>query len=135
MVKRILILAFVLLMGFIVLNRQRVFVRDPLATVYRSDAKQSGVQVYINYSNDVLLVKEGEPGAYRTLVQGWSKMPGTPVILRCVHWMACLTQEDQAPVIAEEWSGKERYDPQVTMTGHVVSFVDHDGAKVLVELR
>jgi hypothetical protein len=134
-VKKILILAFVLLMGFIVLNRQRVFVRDPLASVYRSDTKQSEVQVYINYSNDVLLVKEGGPDAYRTLVQRWSKMPGTPVVLTCIRWMACLTQEDQAPIIPPDWSGQGPYDPQVSMTERGVSFVDHTGAKVFVEFR
>jgi hypothetical protein len=134
-VKKILLLAFLALMAFILINRQRVFVRDPLATVYRNNVKQAGVQVYINYSNDVLLVKEDNPGGYRLLVQNWSKMPGTPAELKCVHWMACLTNADRAGTLPMVFSGKGTYDPHVTMTNREISFVDADGAKVLVELR
>ena len=78
--KTILLLVFVVLLALIFVNRQRVYVRDPLATVYRNEVQQSGVQVFINYSDDVLLEQDAEPGSYRILVQGWNKMPGTPVV-------------------------------------------------------
>ena len=133
--KKIFLLAFVVLMVFIVLNRQRVYVRDPLATVYRNEVRQGGVQVFINYSNDVLLWHDAEPGAYRILVQGWNKMPGTPAVLKCVRWMACMAEADRTPTIPIARAGKGAYDPRVAMTNREVSFMDGDGARVRVELR
>jgi hypothetical protein len=134
-VKKLLLLIFLVLLAAIVVNRQRLFVRDPLATVYTNDAKQSGVQVFINYSNDVLLEQDAEPGSYRTLVQAWNKMPGTPLRLICLHWLACLTEADQATLLAPEWSGKGKYDPHVNMTSREVSFVNPDGAHLRIVLR
>ena len=133
--KRILLLAFVVLIALVWLNRQRVYVRDPLAAVYRNNVKQAGVQVYINYSYDILMEKDEEPGAYRMVVQDWDRMPGTPVVLRCVRSMACLTEADRTPIIPTAWTGKGQYDPKVMMSNHEVSFVAGDGSRVLVELR
>jgi len=133
--KTLLLLVFLGTMGFVVVNRQRVYVRDPLATVTRDEVTQSGVQVFLNYSNDVLLERDQEPGAYRTLVQGWNKMPGTPVVLRCLRWMICLADADQAATFPIEWSGKGKYEPGVAMTSREVSFVDGDGASVRVTLH
>jgi hypothetical protein len=134
-VKTFLIVAFVAVLALILVNRQKVFVRDPLATVYRNDVERSGVQVYINYANDVLLESDADSGSYQTLVQGWNKMPGTPVVLRCLRWMACVTDADHATTLPVEWSGKGKYDPRVSMTGREVSFVDGDGATLRVTLR
>jgi hypothetical protein len=131
--KKLLLLAFVVLMTLIVLNRQRVYVRDPLATVYRNDVKQSGVEVYINYSNDVLLEKSAQPGAYTLLVQHWNEMPGSPAELKCVRWMACLADADHATTLPLNAGGK--YDPRVAMTNREVSFVARDGTKMRIELR
>lgn len=133
--KRILLLAFVVLIALVWLNRQRLYVCDPLATVYRNDVKQPDVQVLINYTYDVLLAKDDGPGAFRILVQDWDKMPGTPVILKCVRWMACLAEADRVPIIPMVWKGKGQYDPKVLMSSHAVSFVAGDGSRVLVELR
>ena len=135
MVKTVLILAFIVIMALILVNRQRVYVRDPLATVYRNGAEQSGIQVYQNYSNDVLLEKDGGDKPFRILVQDWDEIPGTPVNLTCIHWMACLTSDDRAPVLPLEWKGKGKYNPQVTMTNKEVSFLDVDGSRVRVTLR
>ena len=135
--KKLFMLLFVILMGFIIVNRERVFVRDPLATVYRSTTpdpaeavKQSGVQVYINYSNDVLLLHEDEPGRYNLLVQHWNQTPGTPVQMRCIHWMACLTDADHAALIAAPSADSEN----VQMTDREVSF-NAQGARFRVLLR
>jgi hypothetical protein len=130
-VKRILLIVFLVVITFIWVNRQRVYVRDPLATVYKNGVKQSGVQVFMNYSNDVLV----EQDAGRTLVQGWNKMPGTPADLTCVRWTACMTDAVHAGTLPVEWNGKGKYDPQVAMTGREVSYVDGDGATVRVVLR
>ena len=104
------------------------------------DGKQSGVQVFVNASGDVLLWQDAEPGAYRILVQGWNKAPGTPMRLTCIRWIVCLTDADRASIIPLDWTGnsgrgKGKYDPHVSMTGREVSFVNGDGATMRVELR
>jgi hypothetical protein len=133
--KKLFVLAFLVLMALILMNRQRVYVRDPLAKVYRNDQKQNGVQVYINYSNDVLLIKEGDPGAYRILLQNWSKSPGTPTVLKCIHWMACLADADHATVTPIVPIGKGSYDPRAAMNNREISFVNADGSTTRIELR
>ena len=133
--KKLILLAFLVLMALIVINRQRVFVRDPIATVYRNDVKRTGVQVFINYSDDVLLAKEDDPGAYRILIQNWNKAPGTPAELKCIRWMACLTNADRASIIPMVPTGKGNSNPQATMTDREVSFVMGDGAAMRIELR
>jgi hypothetical protein len=135
MVKSILILAFVVILGLIIINRQRVYLRDPLATVYRNEVEQSGVQVFQNYSNDVLLEQDGGDHPYRILVQDWSEIPATPVNLICIRWMACLASDDRAPTLPLEWKGNGKYDARATMTNKEVSFVDADGSRVRVQLR
>jgi hypothetical protein len=134
-VKTVLLLMLVVAIVWVVVNRQRLYVRDPVATVYRDDVKQSGVQVFINYSNDVLLWQDAEPGAYRILVQGWNRVPGTPVRLTCVRWMMCLADGDHAQTYPIEGVGKHRYDPRVSMTNREVSFVGGDGTAMRVVLR
>jgi hypothetical protein len=133
--KTILVVVFVVVLGLVLMNRQKVFVRDPLAAVYRNDVKKGGVEVFINYSNDVLMERDSDSGSYWTLLQGWSKLPGTPVVLRCLRWMACLTDADHATTLPLEWNGKGKYDPRVSMSHREVSFVDGDGATMRVELR
>jgi hypothetical protein len=131
MFKTILILAFVVIMGAILVNRQRVFLRDPIATVYRNDVEQHGVEVYQNYSNDILVQKDGS----RILVQNWNETPGTPVHLTCMRWMACLTDADQAQIIPIAPARKPGLDPRVSMTKTEITFVDADKSKVRVVLR
>jgi len=106
----------------------------------RKDGRQSGVQVFVNVSGDVLLWKNAEPGAYRILVQGWNKVPGTPQRLTCIRWIVCLTDADRASIFPIDWTGnsgkgKGKYDPHVSMTGRGVSFVDGDGAMMHAEWR
>lgn len=133
--KTILIVAFLVLLALIFVNRQRVFVRDPLAMVYRNDVKQTSVEVFINYSSDVLMARDSDSGSYWTLLQAWNRTPGTPTVLKCLHWMVCLTDADHATTLPLEWHGKGKHDPRVTMTSAEVSFVDSDGATMQVELR
>ena len=52
--KRIFALLLICLIVFIALRRQRIFLRDPLANVTRDGTAVGGVQVMINYTNDVL---------------------------------------------------------------------------------
>jgi hypothetical protein len=134
MVKTILLLAFVVIMALIIVNRERVYLRDPLATVYRNEVEQSGIQVYQNYSDDILMEKDGDK-PFRILVQDWNEMPGTPVKLTCIRWMACLANDDHAATVPLDWTGKGKYDPKVSMTSREISFTDADGSRVRVTLR
>ncbi len=134
--KKLFLLAFVVLLALILINRQRVYLRDPIATVYRNNVKQPGVEVYFNYSNDVLLWKESDPGAYQILVQNWNKAPGTPSApLTCIHWMACLANADHAALIPRLPPGKQSAEPSATMSSREVTFLDTDGTTMRVELR
>jgi hypothetical protein len=67
--KPILFVLLLVLFAFIVINKERIYVRDPLAALYktepgkeakpgasteaRNEVKQVGAEVYINYQNDV----------------------------------------------------------------------------------
>jgi hypothetical protein len=138
--KKILLLVLVGAIALIVLYRQRIYVRDPLATVTRNDVKPSGVEVFVSVSDDVLLWQDAESGEYRTLLQGWNKMPGIPYRLTCLRWLVCLTDADHASIIPLNWndnSGKGRgnYDPAVTMTGREITYMDADGETMRVVLR
>jgi hypothetical protein len=133
--KTILTLLLIASLALLIYNRQRIYLRDPLATVYRNDVQQTGVEVFINYSNDVLLEQDAEPAPSSILLQDWNKMPGTPTTLTCLRWIACMTDADQASAIPLAWTGKGKYDPKVFMTTREVSFVDANASAVRIELR
>jgi hypothetical protein len=142
MFKTVMIAAFLILMTLIWINRERVYLRDPIATVYRDGVEQSGIQVFQNYSDDVLIEKDSDPAPYRILIQGWNQVPGTPAVLRCMRWMACLADEDHAATYPLDWSAdaskalrKSRYDPHVSMTNRETSFTDAGGTRVRIVLR
>ena len=118
-----------------VVNRERIYLRDPLATVYRNDLQQGDVQVYTNSSADVLLEQDLDTGAYRILLQNWDQIPGTPANLVCVRWVACVAADDHAPVNPLAPAKKGKYDPKVVMTRREVSFTDIDGSRLRIELR
>jgi hypothetical protein len=147
--KTTLTVLVVLFLVALIYYRQRVYVRDPLATVYRNDVQQSGVQVFINYSNDVLLEQDAGPAPYRILIQDWNKMPGTPQTLTCLRWTACLTEADKAPTIPltsplaspanqparRGQKAKGPYDPKLFMTSRQVTFIDGDASTIRIDLR
>jgi hypothetical protein len=118
-----------------VVFRQREYLRDPLAKVYRNDVQQDGVQVYQSYLGDILIKKDTDPGAYQILVQYWDQVPGTPVDVACIQWLACLTNADHAPIIPLVWTGKGKYDPRLAMTNHEITFVNGDGALMRIDMK
>lgn len=95
--KKLIALLVVALIVFVVVDRQRVFVRDPLATAMRDGKKVAGEQVYINFANDVLLENDNPP-THIMLVQKDQPI-GVPSKLRCIHWAACLTDADVATTL------------------------------------
>jgi hypothetical protein len=128
--KRILIVGTLLLVVFVAVFRQRIFVRDPLGKVERNGVAQDGTRVYINYSNDVLV--EDSARHQFVLVQGWNARPGVPQRLFCLTGMVCWTDADKAAVFPVEGVGGRT--PAV-MSAKEVTFVDQSGAKVRVGLR
>jgi hypothetical protein len=103
--KKILLLLAVAAVVVVFLNRERLYLRDPIASVTRDGAKEAGVQVFINYSNDVLLEKDRAP-MYLTLVQHGQRV-GTPVGLKCLHYLVCRTDAAVSTMILERTSTVE----------------------------
>ena len=95
--KKLIALLVILLIIFVVVERKRVFVRDPLASVTRSGDKVNGEQVYINFYNDVLLENDNPP--MLVMVVEKDQPVGVPTKLRCIHWVACLTDADAASAL------------------------------------
>jgi hypothetical protein len=136
--RKLPILLTIGLAVFVVVYRQRLFLRDPLAVVTRDGVKVSGVAVMINYTNDVLL-QDASAGRKRLyLVQNWNKVAEAPTApLRCIQGLACMADADQATgdAIAVGTRGRRSPFEGVTMTNRRVEFVDEDGALVEVTLR
>jgi hypothetical protein len=128
--KKILILGTALLLVFVAVFRQRIFVRDPLGKVERNGVAQDGARLYINYSNDVLVE---DSAAHRfVLVQGWSALPGVPQHLFCLTGLVCWTDADRAAVFPVEGVGGKT---RAAMNAKEVMFVDDAGAAVRTTLR
>jgi hypothetical protein len=127
LLKKSFLLIVMVFVVFVVLRRERLFVRNPLGTITRDGVREDGAQVYINYSNDVL-IENDTPPAY-TLIAQHGQHVGTPERLQCVHWMVCLTDADVATLI-------DPMDVLVTeMSGKLVEFRDNKGHDVRVTLR
>jgi hypothetical protein len=128
--RKILIVGALLLVVFVAVFRQRIFVRDPLGKVERSGVVQDGARLYINYSNDVLV--EDSVLHQFVLVQGWSALPGVPQHLFCLTGLMCWTDADKAAVFPVEGAGG---GTRAGMSAKEVTFVDEAGAGVKVTLR
>jgi hypothetical protein len=126
------------LIVFVVVFRQRIFVRDVLSSVTRDGARVTHVQVYINYANDVLLEDHSAGRKRIYLVQNWNQVAEAPVApLNCIQLIACMTDADHAtadpiPVGSRGWRGASH---GVMMSPREIDFVDEDGALVQVNLR
>jgi hypothetical protein len=132
-VKRILIGGLLIVIVVLVVFRQRLFLRDPIAKVERNGLQQTEYRVYLNYFNDILVEDMAQDRRY--LVQareGVPMVPGIPGHLGCVRGLACLTEENYAPT---DPLGGKGYAPAVEMTNAYVTFLDGDGASMRVSLR
>jgi hypothetical protein len=127
-VRKFIALLVVVAVVFVVWNRQRLYVRDPLGSVTRNGVKEQGAQVFINYSSDVLLENYNAP-MYVTLVQHGSRV-GTPATLHCVAYVACLLDADVATLLAGYVGGKVE-----SMSTKVVEYRDADRRDAVVTLR
>ena len=127
--RRLLLVALVIVVAAVVVLRQRLFLRDPLGKVYEREAEVAGARVFINYSNDVLVMRDDGPSM---MVQGWDRTPGTPRSIACLRKLACLTESDQAGKVAVGGSG---YDPKTTMGSREVTYSEPGGGLVRVVIR
>ena len=126
--RKLILLVVLVGVVFVVFSRQRLYVRDPLGSVARNGVAEKGAQVFINYSNDVLLENFNAP-MYVTLVQHGNRV-GTPAVLHCVAYVACLLDADVATLIAMDAGA------QVTqMSGKAVEYRDAGGRDTVVTLR
>jgi hypothetical protein len=125
-VKKLIALLVLALIVFVIVERQRLFVRDVLASVQRDGAKVDGEQVYININNDVLLENDNPP---MLLFMAQKGQPlGVPTKLRCIHWLACLTDADVATTMPLGGTTP-------VMNAKTVTFRDQDGRRWAVKLR
>lgn len=136
--KKLLALITLALVVFVIVYRQRIFLRDPLAAVTRDGVKVDGAIVMINYSNDVLL-EDRSAGKHRLyLVQHWNKKAEVPTApLTCLQGLACMTDADRATASAILPNVRERQltVEGVTMTDRRVKFPDEDGRIIQAFLR
>jgi hypothetical protein len=126
-VRKFILLLVVVAVVFVVWNRQRLYVRDPLGTVLRDGVKEQGAQVLINYSNDVLLQNYNAP-MYVTLILHGDRV-GTPVTLHCVAYVMCLLDADVPVFLVTDEGAK------VTTSGKIVEYRDANGRDTVVTLR
>ncbi len=131
--RRAIIGGILVLSASLVVFRQRLFVRDPVAKVERNGMRQAGLRIYLNYYNDILV--EDPARDFRYLVQardGVPMVPGVPLHLRCLRGLACLTEVNDAPTYPLAGNG---YTPMVVMTNTYITFLDGEGASMRVALR
>jgi hypothetical protein len=137
-VKKFLALLTLLLVVFVVIYRQRIFLWDPIATVTRDGVKQGGVRVMINYSNDVLVDDKSTDTRRLYLVQHWNQVAEYSTgPLKCIQFLACMTDAEHATgekVTPGARGGRAPFDG-VTMTNKQVEFLDESGALVSISLR
>ena len=120
-------------MLWLALNRERIFVRDPVASVYRNDVKQDGVEVYFNFSNDILLQQNvGDAASTRTITAalGHDAAGDACTSLTCLRWLVCLTPADHAPTLPVAANNGKPYDPKATIDGREINFTDPAGVLV-----
>jgi hypothetical protein len=111
--------------------RQRVYLRDPLAKVYRDSVRQEGLRVYINYTNDVLV--QDPKGAAPYMVQHWNELPGTPQVLKCMRGMVCWSDHDHATLVALAKAADS--DGTATMSDREVTLRQANGSTIRITLR
>jgi hypothetical protein len=128
--RKILVVGTLLLVIFVAVFRQRIFLRDPLGKVERNGVAVDGARLFINFSNDVLVEEPGTERRY--LVQGWSGVPGVPQILGCVQGLVCWTDADHAAIFPLDGRAAGAH---AVMSTKEVTFADETGAQVRVQLR
>ncbi len=126
--RKLILLVVVVVAVWVVWNRERLYVRDPLGSVVRDGVKENGAQVFINYSDDVLLENFNAP-MYATLIQRGEPV-GTPAVLHCLVYVVCLADADVATLIAVDEGAKV-----TSMSAKRVEYTEAGGRDTVVTLR
>ena len=126
--KKLMLLVLVVTSWFAYVNRQRLFVRDPLGSVTRAGVREGGAQVYINYENDVLLENDRAP-LYLTILQHGQAV-GAPDAMKCIHYLLCLASGYPVPQTTALPGAQLE-----TMTSQAVRFRDGNGREAVIALR
>ncbi|MFC6646025.1 hypothetical protein ACFQBQ_10615 [Granulicella cerasi] len=120
-------LVVLLLVVFIVVKRDQIYVRDPLSKVTHNGIEENGAQVFINFNNEVL-VENDNPPMHLMLIQQNNHV-GVPKQINCIHWVACMVD---APVATFSMP----LDVKVqTMTEKQVLYTDADRTESVITLR
>ena len=126
--KKIVFVLLVIGSWFLFVNRQRVFVRDPIASLTRNGVHEDGAQIFINYDNDVLIENDRAP-MYFNIVQHGQPV-GTPETLKCIHYLVCLASGYPAPQTSALPGAQLE-----AMSAKQVNFRDESGREAVVKLR
>ena len=135
--KRLVALLLILFVVFVIVERQRLYLWDPIVKVSRDGAADTQARAMINFSNDLLLFDDSANQHRVYILQNWNQVLQAPLRLRCLGRLACLTDADQAAGTPVPVGSRGRRSPfvGVTMTNRRVEFVDEDGALVQVVIR
>jgi hypothetical protein len=125
--RKLFALLLVIFVAGLYLYHQRLFLRDPLGSMSVDGQKIAGAHIYINYSNDVLVLRDTEQPL---IVQNWDHTPGNTKVLPCLRWMACVTDADQASKFALAVKPEK-----VTMTNREIAYTDEQGKAVRLVIR
>jgi len=98
--KKLIALLILIFIVFVAYNRQRLYLRDPLGSVTHDGVKEDGTQVFINYSNAVLLENDHAP-AYIKVIQHNDHI-GIPTTLKCIHFIVCLADANPVTLLLPE---------------------------------
>jgi hypothetical protein len=126
--KKIILLIVVLCAVFVVVERQKLFMRDPLGSVVRNGQKEAGTQVYINFNNDVLVENDNAPMYVEVIEHG--QPVGLPKETGCVHWVMCLL--DNYPATLLDTSSKSTVE---SMDSKTVKLNDGDRGETVITLH
>ncbi len=126
--RRLLLLIVVVLVVFVVVYRDRLYLRDPLGKVERDGRAVADARVFINYSNDVLM--QEEHGSRMFVVQSWNHAATLPSGLTCIQGMMCLAPADR--VVDAQAPAQQG---NAVMSNREVSFTDDSGSRVHIVLR
>jgi len=132
--KKIIAAIALVLIVLAVIYRQRLYVRDPLGSVTRDGVHEDGAQVYVNFTDEVLLENDnppaGTPGQMTLTLVQHARPIGLPKQIHCLHWLICLTDADEATLVAA--------DPGTyieSMSSKQVVFHDYNGREAVVTLH
>ena len=125
---KLIALIVVVLALFVVVERDKLFVRDPLAHVTRNGVQESGAQVFINFRNDVLIENDNAP-AYIEIVQAGQPI-GVPKVSVCVHWVMCVMDAYPATLLSTSGGATVK-----SMDAKTVTFTDTGDKATVVTLR